>query len=37
MQKVLTPINKLFVPEKRTERIVQIALIILSFIYSVVV
>jgi hypothetical protein len=37
MQRVLTPIHKLFVPEKRTDRLVQVALLILSFVYSVVI
>lgn len=34
MQKLITPIQRLFVPEKRMDRIAQIVLLILSISYS---
>lgn len=37
MQKLMIPVQKLFVEEKRVDRIAQIALLLLSISYSVVV
>ncbi len=37
MQKLMIPVQKLFVEEKRIDRIAQIALLILSISYSAIV
>ena len=37
MEKLMIPVQKVFVQEKRTERIAQIVLLILSISYSVIV
>lgn len=36
MEKLMTPVQKLFVQEKRTDRIAQLVLIILSISYSAI-